>query len=233
MNSILTALIAAVVSSTAFATQPMQALLTQNIDQRVKAFRELKGEGGYEFLAHTAFDKRNGLQTRWRAITTMGRLDPDGFRKELNRALMSGEWYMRDAALIALQTDERPRAVAWSMKLLDDPALMVRTQAVRNLIQLNAREAEGKLWDAIFSAKNFRGHQSLWVRAHMAEALAGFSGPGRIKKFQRLLMDEDERLYKWAITGLEAAAGYKLGDKTDPIEVRRQTWLAHLGVEQI
>jgi len=231
MKPILCAIIA--FCSFAASATPMETLLTQTIDQRVKAFRDLKMQGAYPFLARTAFDKHNGLQTRWRAITTMGRLDPEAFRKELNRALESNEWFMRDAALIALQTDERPRAVAWSMKLLDDPALMVRTQAVRNLIQLRATEAEGKLWEAIFSPKNFRGRESLWVRAHMAEALAGFSGPGRLKKFERLLMDDDERLYKWAITGLEAAAGYKLGDKADPIEVRRQTWLAHLGVEQI
>jgi hypothetical protein len=224
--------IAGILAQSARAT-PMESLLNLNIDQRVKEFKELKPRG-YQFLAQTAFDKKNGLQTRWRALTTMGRLDPIFFRKELDQALKSSEWFMRNAALIALQTDERPRAVEWSMRLIDDPALVVRTQAVRNLIQLDAREMQAKLWERIFSLKNFRGKESLWVRVHLAEALASFATPGSgTRGFQRLLMDDDDRLHKWAILGLENAAGYRLGDKNEPIEVRRQQWLAHLGVQEI
>lgn len=212
---------------------PMEALLTQKIDERVKQFRELKDEGGYRFLSRTAFDKSNGLQTRWRALTTMGRLDPHLFRKDLDKALASSEWFMRNAALIALQSDDHARAVRISAKFIDDPALVVRTQAVRNLIQLGARETEPLLWQKIFSTKNFRGKESLWVRVHMAEALAVFAGPGRAKNFQRLLMDPDERLHKWAIMGLENTTGFKLGGKDLSTEIRRQQWLSRLGVEEI
>ena len=217
----------------ALASPEMQILLTQPIDTRVREFKALKNEGGYAFLSRMAFDKHNGLQTRWRAITTMGRLDAKGFQKDLDRALSSSEWYMRNAALIALQTDERPRAIKMSLKLIDDPALVVRTQAVRNLIQLDARETEPKLWEKIFSHKNFRGQESLWVRVHLAEALANFASPGHIKSFQRLLMDPDERLYKYAIQGLENTTGIKLGGKDLPVSVRRQQWLNRLGVEEI
>ncbi|MGZ3723375.1 MAG: HEAT repeat domain-containing protein [Bdellovibrionales bacterium] len=220
-------------SQGALATPAMEALLNHPIDERVREFKELKAAGGYSFLASAAFDKKNGLQTRWRAITTMGRLDAAAFRKELDRALTGPEWYMRNAALIALQTDDRQRAIASSMRLLDDPALVVRTQAVRNLIQLEAREAEPKMWEKIFSDKNFRGKESLWVRVHLAEALAGFATPGRTRSFQRLLMDSDERLHKWAILGLEKTTGIKLGGRELSVEIRRQQWLSRLGVEEI
>jgi HEAT repeat protein len=211
----------------------MEAILTHSIDDRVKEFQQLKPQGSYAFLSRSAFDKKNTLQTRWRAITTMGRIDPGTFRKDIDRAIASGDWYMRNAALIALQSDERPRAIQISMKLLDDPALVVRTQAVRNLIQLEAREAEPRMWQKIFSEKNFRGKESLWVRVHLAEALAGFATPGHLKSFQRLLMDPDERLHKWAILGLENTTGVKLGGRELSTEIRRQQWLSRLGVEEI
>jgi HEAT repeat protein len=216
-----------------FAAPAMDGLLSHSIDERVKEFKELKASGSFTYLSRTAADKKNSLQMRWRAITTMGRLDAEAFHKDIDRAIASSDWYMRNAALIALQNDERQRAIGISIRLLDDPALVVRTQAVRNLIQLEAREAEPQMWQKIFSDKNFRGKESLWIRVHLAEALAGFATPGHLKSFQRLLMDPDERLHKWAILGLENTTGVKLGGKELSTEIRRQQWLTRLGVEEI
>lgn len=210
----------------------MESLLGLPIEQRVKEFKNRK-DTSYAFLSHTAFDAKNGLQARWRALITMGRLDPQYFRKDLDKALTGREWFMRNAALIALQTDDRARAIEWSSRLITDSALVVRTQAVRNLIQLEARESEPLLWEEIFAKKNFKGRQSLWVRVHMAEALAHFASPGRAKGFQRLLMDPDERLHKWAVMGLENSTGIKMSDKSVPVEIRRQQWLSRLGVQEI
>ncbi|MBX3023224.1 MAG: hypothetical protein KF799_16235 [Bdellovibrionales bacterium] len=209
-----------------------ESLLERPIDQRVKAFAQLK-DGGHKFLGQIAFDKNAALQTRWRAITTMGRLNAAAFSKEIDRALVSPEWFVRNAALIALLNDARPRAVEFSTALLADRALVVRTQAVRNIIALNAREAEPALWKALYEKHNYKGRESLWIRAHMAEALSRFSGPGKAKNFERLLLDPDTRLHKWAITGLETATGMRLSDRKEPVEVRRQKWLARLGVHEI
>lgn len=228
-------MILALLISASAAASPLtspESLLERPIDQRVSAFKNLK-DHGYKFLSETAFNKRESLQTRWRALTTMGRLDPAMFAKEIDRALVSPEWFMRNAALIALLSGERPKAVEWSLKLLKDPALIVRTQAVRNLIALNARESESELWAVLYDRRNFKGRESLWIRAHAAEALAKFAGPGRAKNFERLLLDADTRLHKWAVAGLENATGLRLSDRTEPVEVRRQKWLARLGVQEI
>ena len=207
-------------------------VLTKPIESRVQWFQAL-GEKGKQMLSMAAFDTNSGLQLRWRALTTMGRMGADHFRKEFERALTSRDWYMRNAALIALQNGEREFALKWSTRLLDDPALVVRTQAVRNLIQLDGREAEGKLWSQVFSRSNFRGGESLWVRAHLAEALARFTSPGQAKKFERLLLDPDKRLHKWAIMGLENTTGIRIGGKNVPLEVRREQWLERLGAQEI
>jgi hypothetical protein len=210
----------------------LESLMERPMEVRVREFAKV-GDKVYPFLVRTAFDKNESLLERWRAVTTMGRFDPLRFRPELDKALISPEWFMRNAALIALQTDERARAVAWSIRALEDEALVVRTQAVRNLIELNAREAEPLLWHQVSAKRNFRGKESLWIRTHIAEALARFTGPGRTRHFQKLLQDSDERLHKWAIMGLETSTGMKLSAGKEPIEIHRQKWLARLGTKAI
>nr|HMN69394.1 hypothetical protein [Bdellovibrionales bacterium] len=120
-------------------------LLESPIETRVREFKA-QGDQGVRSLRAIAFDKKQPLRLRWPALTTIGRWDAIHFRDDLDRALASPDWFMRNAALIALKNDERTRAVAWSMKLLSDPALVIRTQAVRNLIDLSAIEAEPDLW---------------------------------------------------------------------------------------
>jgi hypothetical protein len=207
-------------------------LLAAPMPTRVAQFKKMSATG-YKFLSRTAFDSSQNLQTRWRAVTTMGHVDIAYFHKDIERALKSSDWFLRNAALIAILHDERTRAVHMSAQLVSDPALVVRTQAVHNLLQLNASESAGLLWQQIFARQNFRGHESLWVRVHMAEALAHFATPGSAKGFQRLLQDSDERLHKWAILGLENATGFKVGDRSQPLEIRRQEWLERLGVQEI
>jgi HEAT repeat protein len=216
----------------ALSAAEFNAYLAQPIDARIKMFRTAAVEGA-EFLRTLAFDAKAPLQSRWRAVTTLGRWDSVHFRPELERALTSKDWFMRNAGLIALQSAPREMSVPWSMRLVVDPALVVRTQAVRNLIQLQARESEDLLWREIFSKRNFRGHESLWVRAHMAEALARFSSPGKAKAFKRLLLEPDARLHKWALLGLENTTGFKMTDPHEPVELRRQKWLARLGQDAI
>lgn len=218
--------------SSNFASTNFDTWLAKPIEERVTRFREA-GTKAYPFLSAMAFNPHATLQMRWRAITTMGRLDSAHFRADLERSLKDQEWFLRNAGLIALLNDDRKHAIQWSIRLLTDPALVVRTQAVRNLIALNASEAEPELWKGIFDRHNFKGKRSLWVRAHMAEALAKFAAPGRAKAFQKLLLDQDERLHKWAIIGLETSTGVQLSDRSEPVQIRRQKWLARLGVEEI
>jgi HEAT repeat protein len=205
----------------------LEELLYKNMDQRIAQFRR-GGHEAREFLRLTARRKDAGLALRWRALTTMGRLDPVGFRPDIEWALRSSEWFARNAAAIAIRNVERDVAVNWSVRLLRDPALVVRTQAVRNLIDLDARETEPLLWKMLFAKVNFRGQDGLWIRAHLAEAVAKFSSRRRVEDFRRLLSESDERLHKWAIQGLERATGMRIGDIGEPLEVRRRKWLSRL-----
>lgn len=209
-----------------------EALLNKPIEERVREFKR-QGQPGFEFLKQAAARRDLGMNLRWRAITTMGKIDPIRFRADLEKAMTGPDWFARNAALIAIRNDGRDQSVKWSTKLLGDPALVVRTQAVRNLIDLGARETEPLLWKMLFQKQNFRGGESLWVRAHLAEAVAKFADRSRVKEFRRLLQDEDERLHRWAIIGLENSTGLKITDNSEAIENRRQKWLSRLGGESI
>lgn len=213
-------------------TATLVTFLMQPMDVRLKALEKEKPTA-YKLLSQTAFDSSQNIRVRWRALTTMGRLDPEYFRKDLERALVSKEWYVRNAALIAVLNEPRHVTLKWSTQMLKDPALMVRTQAVRNLVGINAVEAEPILWQQIWDKRNFRGRESLWIRAHMAEALSRMAVAGRARQFQKLMLDPDPRLHKWAIQGLEKSTGMKITDKKESIEVQRQKWLSRLGVNAI
>ena len=89
-------------------------------------------------LISLAFNKKQDLNTRWRAMTTMGAIGAKSYRWEIEGALKSSEWFMRNAGLMAIRHDDRERAISWSLRLLNDGALVVRTQAAKNLLELNA-----------------------------------------------------------------------------------------------
>ena len=222
-------IVCAVTSAAAAPLVSFESILSQPIDARARALRDLE-PARVAALVKFAFDPTETLAMRWRAITTMGRLDRAVYQPALTRALASPDWFMRNAALIATLNRDRAEAITVATRALDDPALVVRTQAVRNLIHLDARAAEPNLWRAVNDRRNFAGGgESLWIRAHLAEALAKLSGPGRTAAFARLLRDPDPRLHRWAVSGLENSAGMRLTEPGAPVAVARRRWLARLG----
>ncbi len=207
-------------------------LLEKPMSERIAEVRK-DPKHAYPALIETAFDSKRNLRLRWRALTTMGKVDALYFKKELETALRSRDWFMRNAALIAVLNADRATAVKWSLVSLKDSSLMVRTQAVRNLVGLEAKESEEALWRELWSRQNFRQKESLWIRAHIAEALARLADQGHRKAFERLLLDPDRRLHRWAVLGLEKATGIKLSAPGEAVEIQRQKWLARLGIEAI
>jgi HEAT repeat protein len=193
----------------------------------------LRAETGVrDILVSLSFNKQNSVDIRWRALTALGNLSPKSFRWEIEAALKSREWFMRSAGLLAVMHDERERAISWSEKALKDPSLVVRTQGVKNLIQLEAQQTRENIWQNIYAQDNLRP-QSLWVRSYMAEALAKWARPGDQKRMLKLMMDRDPNVQRWAVLGLERATGIKLSGPSDSLAVQRRKWFARLGGQQI
>ena len=116
---------------------------------------------------------------------------------------------------------------------MKDSALVVRTQAIKNLIQLDAREVRDEIWTDLYSKLNFQNNHGLWIRVHMAKALAQWARPEDQKRFLKLLMDPDRGIQKWAVFGLERSTGLRVSDPSEPILLQKQKWLSKLSSEQI
>jgi HEAT repeat protein len=210
--------------------QDIIAILQLPMKERVMRLNGITGIR--DRLKQLAFDRRRSLDVRWRSITALGSLSAKSYRWEMEEALKSQEWFMRNAALIAIQHDDRGYAIRWSKKLLSDPALVVRTQAVKNLIDLKA-DAKEEIWSALFAKSNFHNGQSLWVRGLMAQALVQSASRSDEKRFLRLLMDPDSSIQKWAVIGLEKSTGLRLSNADEPIALQKRKWLARLSSDQI
>ena len=164
------------------------------LTQRLAAV-EKQGAAGRQELARMAFDEKESLENRWRAVTAMGRVYPKESQKQLEKALKSPEWFMRNAALVVVPYNNRDWAVRWSRVLMHDPALVVRTAAVKALRQMHAVETQDLLWEKLYSSENYKNGQSLWIREHILEALSQFALPGSEAQFIRVLQDRDASLH--------------------------------------
>lgn len=146
-----------------------QATVIKNDDVDSKS-----GQDFYQ-LKLTAFDQKKLLEIRWRAVTTLGRAYAYKSKGLLEKAMLSREWFMRNAALVVLPYNDRDWARSWAEKLLSDPALVVRTAAVQVLRQLHATESRMLLWQKLSDRENFHRGQPLWIRRHIIETLEQFS----------------------------------------------------------
>ena len=199
--------------------------LRQPLKERLVMVKSL-GNKGLIALQNLAFDPQESLQTRWRATTSMGQVWPKESLKTLEKALVSNEWFMRNAAMIALTHGSRHKAVEWADKLLDDKALVVRTAAVQAIDRVRAKELSDKMWDRLNAKENFRHKKSLWIRKHIARALSKFARPSDAPRFISLLRDKDKKLHPYAIKGLERSTGQILGSRKTTTYWKKEKWLA-------
>lgn len=187
------------------------------LENRVRVF-QAQGASAITDLEEVAFDTKQSLADRWRAITVIARVFPEEGQAVLERAMQSPEWFLRNAAAVGLKFGPRAWAIKWARILMHDPALVVRTSAVEVLQALGAIEAEDLLWEKLYASENYSKGQSLWIRRHIAQTLSKFARPGQEAAFQKMLNDKDASLHPVALKALNRLAG---------IEKPRSEWLSH------
>lgn len=184
----------------------------------------VSGKATYRRLCKTAFDSRQELRIRWKALMSIAAIGREESLPELERAALSPDWFMRDASLQAMAKLNHPAALKWSRKLISDPSLIVRTSAVRIMKDRRDISSSNLLWESLYASQNFRGNQSLWVRRHIVEALAALHPAKSEGKFVKLLEDRDTTLHAPAIKGLEGVTGLQLGLRDDNVAVKKTFW---------
>lgn len=182
------------------------------------------GSKGEAALAALMFDQTASMDLRWKAITSAGLLGSQSLKSQIQKALVAKEWFVRNAALVALESIDRNEAKIWAKKFLDDKALVVRSAAVETLARLEDRTAASILWKKLSAKENFRGNQSLWIRKQITTALASLDKSESHGRFIDLLEDNDEGVQEAAVKALEVRTGQQLGSDKEPVKFKRAYW---------
>lgn len=182
----------------------------------------------FDILVHLSQRKNLSLTSRWRAVTQLGANYPQRARSYLLKLSRSPKWFYRNSSLLSLKISAPKLAVAVSERMLLDPALVVRTAAVQTLTELNSKKSVGKLWKSLDSQINFRKGKSLWVRAHIMEAIAQFASKKDLNRFARYLNDQDPKVQALAIRGIERVTGTGQQYRGVAFQERRALWKSKL-----
>lgn len=197
--------------------------LSLPMENRASALRA-QGQKGESALAALMFDEKASMDLRWKAITAAGLLKGNTLKPQLKKAMVAKEWFVRNAALVALETMDPAEAKRFAKKLLDDKALVVRSAAVETLSRLDDRTATSILWKKLSAKENFRGSQSLWIRKQITQALAQLDKSESQGRFIGLLEDGDEGVQEAAVKALEFRTGQRLGGEKEPVKFKRAYW---------
>ncbi len=171
-------------------------------DNRV-ALLQNYGSSAFVVLRSFVFSNQLSMQIRWHSLVSLAQTYPHTSVSVVESALRSSTWFLRNAGLIAMEFINIEQALHWAGELLNDPALVVRTAAVKMIRKHKASQYKYLLAHKLNAEDSFYKDKSLWIRHHIVYALADFSLPGEEQFFISLLRDEDRRLYPPAIIALE------------------------------
>lgn len=221
MNRILVASTLVVcISSSAFAagTKPSSSTLSSTLEvlklpgENRRMVTSGQGDKMYPQFISVAFNDAQPMNLRWRALMAAADLRQEKATDDLLKAGAHQQWYMRNAALVALQGVNPTEASKLAQKLLKDKALVVRSAAVEVLQKNQSPEVRDLLWEELNQNYNYKNKHSLWIRYQIVGALAKKPLDREVGLFVKLLSDEDVRVQLPAVRGLEKLTGVRLGE---------------------
>lgn len=154
-------------------------------------------------LREIAFSEKYKMADRWKALTLLTHIDREKAFPLLEKALVSKEWYMRNAGLVGIEHLNPLEAKKAARKLLKDKALVVRSAAVQVLAKDFVTSDRGLLWEQLYDKKNFRKGQSLWIRSQVLAVLALEPGSLELPLFLQYVNEKDQSVQTASVVALE------------------------------
>ena len=192
-----------------------------------------KGDEVYSHFVTVAFNDDQPMNLRWRALMAASEARGEKATDDLLKAGSHDQWFMRNAALVALKEVNPDQATKLAQKLVKDKALVVRSAAVLVLEENSAPEIRELLWAELDQSYNFKNSESLWIRHQIVEALAKNPKMQELKQFAKLLSDKDVRLQSPAIQGLEKITGVRLGSESTATSKLVGLWKNYIKKESL
>ena len=169
------------------------------------------------------------MTERWQSLVKAGAMaQPDqiplviGFTK-------SSEWFMRNAALVSLETVNLDYATEQAKVLIKDKALVVRSAAVTILSKKNTLEIKQLFATELARPYNFSGSQSLWIRPQIMKQIVKLVNEDDRQFMARYLFDADKKVAALSAQALEKISGMQFDSKNQiqqwQIYVKKNGWL--------
>ena len=169
--------------------------------------------------------------SRWNATFLLGRVMGKKASPFISKFIQHPNWVLRMAALKTLAALGEKRYVDGYSKALRDPSLLVRRQALDNIVRLELKSVASKVWAMLNDNRNYYnekqnvGKTSLIaaiVRAagqlHFGQALGALIKMSQNDAHSDIFSDIEYSLHK--ITGRDIPEG--------DIPTKRRYWLRHL-----
>jgi len=158
----------------------------------------------YQTLKRKVFSQNFDMSERWKSVIEMSKIPHRDRLADLKKALKSETWFIRNAALLALDKLDSKLAETEAIRLLSDPALVVRSAAVEVLAQKlkSSALARQSLWSELKDKQNMIQKQSLWIRPQIIQHLAKDPQESDKLQFQSFLGDSSVQVQDIARTAL-------------------------------
>lgn len=153
------------------------------------------------------------MNIRWRALMQSTELAKGNDIDEIRSFVESKEWYLRNAALVALKKVDPARAEIEAVKLLSDKALVVRSAAVEVVGQNMSEANKNILIQEVDKGYNFNRASSLWIRRQILEKVARVATEKDQTVFVKNLFDPDKKISELCANTLERLTGKKMARK--------------------
>ena len=160
-----------------------------------------------------AANQNLNMNSRWTSLIRSVEYAEKEHLDEVRKFTQDKEWYMRNAALIALVKADKDLAIIEAKKLIKDKALVVRSAAVEVLFQNFNEEHKKILIGEMDQGYNFNKKKSLWIRRQIIDKLSLNSDSGDRSFFVKYLFDDDKSVAQISAKSLEKITGTQLQSK--------------------
>lgn len=223
-------------------SQRIKKELAQHLKQSGAGFENLLsnwernyGTQAVSPLLSIARDKKNKDTYRYVAILGAARLGGAQAKKEITGFLSDRVWMIRMASLRGLTALYKAQRITEGeittgiSRLLTDPALVVRNEAVISMRKLQIQSLTPKLIRVLVDKKNYHHGKPLWVPEKALFALQELKAPGSLAKglYPVLQTQKDPTFLNLVVNTLEKMTGKTLA-RGQPIRLRVQAWKKEL-----
>jgi HEAT repeat protein len=184
---------------------------SSTFDALLKRWQGSYGTRAVPPLIKIAADRGTADPDRFIALMGAAKLGGTEMAPILTPFLKDRSWMIRSGALRALAALNDPRTAREVLPLLNDPALVVRSEAVDAVERLRPEGAVDALISTIEHSHNYHAGKAQWVPQKALAALVSLKAVEVAPKLRPLLRHElDPELQKLTVETLEALTGKKL-----------------------